>query len=812
MRNFLLAALMLLSVCATAQVNNSFRGTLNVFSATGLAPNYRVTGFFSDANGYYSSDSCQVGDVIFAFYTTTCVRFVVDSIITKAGSIITADVVDVDSITATFPFGVTAIMRETATNGYPVNISGISGPLASCIETHFKGLIDVLQTGIGGSPGNSQDTIIQVAHGLSLLDPVHVDTSGLWIVSNVSSDDSLHMAVVTEVIAADTFIVTYSGITSQPAHGYDVGRLYYVQDNGSYGLTAPPGLINDLAFYAIDVNKLFITEQRPVAPMTDLNGIYSTSDTIPNGVGAYATDFRIHTDSVQVRWIGNEIVVTDNKATPTGVQYAASGYVTDPLSLTTKEYVDSTIAVSAHPAVTVTDGATIDFTLATQNITAEVRPESIQASHIDTGAVTSSEIQDGTITTADLAFTPLQGSGTSGQVAVYNGTNSLTSYATYTFNGTDNLTYYNTGLSQFTLGRFYLKYDSINTAQQLLIGSTSRILSLPRSNSSGMILYPAADNSTTTSALVLSTGRTNVTDNSVMAINTPQYIGSLAGTTYALNIDNTITQDNAIDVSNGIAGGINIQQTQPAPVDNVNQKTEYYGIRVAPSLTRNIGSSDNLYGLLLAPSLYGSSTQSAWRGIYNNTAHGFFIYDNAGANNYFAGRVTIAHTANTDYRLLVSRNSGTNPLSNFSHATALIQVKGSSVRSIRSDNTIYYTFPTIMTVAGPTSPHEITNLGTSSLSRAAILAGASPHSSSNSFCYAIVGHVGLQTSPTSGYLMEAAGIQGVSEYILNTASSGDENLKGAGVNLYAIRGDSKMSQNYTNGSINLTVLTPLPLK
>lgn len=57
--------------------------------------------------------------------------------------------------------------------------------------------------------------------------------------------------------------------------------------------------------------------------------------------------------------------------------------------LTTKNYVDTLFASSAHAPVTVTDSSEIDFTLTVQNLTASIVPGSISSSKLNTAITTT---------------------------------------------------------------------------------------------------------------------------------------------------------------------------------------------------------------------------------------------------------------------------------------------------------------------------------------------------------------------------------------------------------------------------------------
>lgn len=350
-----------------AQVPTSFRGTLNIYQSSGTAPNYEIRGIFNDTQSAYTSDSVDVGDVIYLLDGSNCVALTVSSIISTSGGVIRANVNDADTILSSAPLGNAAIMELTPNFSFPTYVDGISDDLLSCIQTHYALLVDGIDIPEPSQSGNTQDTITQNSHGFTVLDPLFVNSSGTWILSNVSDEDSVHMGIVTEIINSNTFIITYSGITEQTAHGYTIGSVYYVQDDGTYATTSPTNLINDIAFYVVSANKLFITEQRPVLPSTDLNGIYTGNGYIQSGTIAYTDNFQIKDsldrfifsinpendnmslsgDSMQLVFeTGLGLTLTDNNTPKQGLKYAASGYVTDPQSLADKEYVDDAIATN----------------------------------------------------------------------------------------------------------------------------------------------------------------------------------------------------------------------------------------------------------------------------------------------------------------------------------------------------------------------------------------------------------------------------------------------------------------------------------
>jgi hypothetical protein len=882
MRILITVLLLCISAVVFAQVNTSFRGTLNIYQASGTSPNYEIRGIFNDTQGQYTSDSVDVGDKIFILEAENCIELEITSLISTTGGIIRCNVIDVDTLLVNTPLGNAAILEPTGNFGFPTFIDGISNDLLSCIQTYFTHLVDNAITGSGdgdgiygrndtipagrisnadnfqildenGSTNNYhfkfqpdnelvamradsvelelsnkggifydyntvkeglqyatsgyvtqdrsltdkeyvdnlvaglgtgdallKDTIYQAVHGFAL--PTHgfipvYNNAGTWTLAQADDTLSLHTNYIVEILHTDTIVLQVLGRLDVPSHGLTVGSSYFLTDAG--GVSTTGGTHNDYMCDVMDANTLMLVYTRPIyAGIPDTIAYLRDTTLFSGDVSGTYDNLQLGTGVVGSNEIASTAVAPGTYGTSTKIPsftVDADGRIT---------YATDTTLVT-HDAVTVTDGSTIDLTLTGQDITAEVKPNSISE--------------------AELTFTPLVGSGTAGQVAVYSDTDSLTSYSTYTFNGTDNLTYYNVGLSQFTLGRFYLKYDSVNTAQQLLFGSTSRILSLPRSNSNGLIIYPADDNSTTSAALAFSTGRTNVQDANIIDVNTPQYIGSLAGSSFALNITNGISQNTGIDVSNGIGGGIDLTQTWAQPTDASTQKTEYYGIRLRPSINRNSGSNDNYYGLYIAPTLLNNAPGN-WKGIYNTTtsAQGYFLIDVGGANNYFAGNTKIGYsTGTTNYRLHVTKSTGNYPMTLFGPANVKFQLKGGTTESITWSPNNYTNYPSLVALtSSPSSVLEISAIGSTTYDATAIFSGTTAPYTVSGNTWSMIGYGGLQATPDAAFTISSTGIQGIGEYLLQTAENADTHLGGSTITFQAIVGESRLSQAWSNGTLN----------
>ncbi len=134
--------LLLVSTCVSAQVENLFRGQVNIYSASGSDLVFTASMLFYDPLGKYASSDCQVGDAVYISYEDACVRLEIDSILSNSGGSIIARLVSVDTIASVF--GIGAILRETDVNEFPTFISGISSALLSCMQTKFAIMVDSL--------------------------------------------------------------------------------------------------------------------------------------------------------------------------------------------------------------------------------------------------------------------------------------------------------------------------------------------------------------------------------------------------------------------------------------------------------------------------------------------------------------------------------------------------------------------------------------------------------------------------------------------------------------------------------------------
>jgi hypothetical protein len=293
-----------------------------------------------------------------------------------------------------------------------------------------KEYVDNAVASLGTGDALLKDTVYQAAHGFVL--PTHgfipvYNNAGTWTLAQADDTLSLHTNYIVEILHTDTVVLQVLGRLDVTGHGLTVGSSYFLTDAG--GVSTTGGTHNDYMCDVMDANTLMLVYTRPIyAGTPDTVGYLRDTTLFDGDVSGTYDNLQLGTGVVGSNEIASTAVTPGTYGTSTKIPsftVDADGRIT---------YATDTTLVT-HDAVTVTDGTTIDLTLTGQDITAEIRSESIQASHIDTGAVTSSEILDGTITTADLAFTVNGGSGTANQVTYWSGTNTLAGNNKFWFDG-----------------------------------------------------------------------------------------------------------------------------------------------------------------------------------------------------------------------------------------------------------------------------------------------------------------------------------------------------------------------------------------
>ncbi len=239
MKNILLVLFSIISLSVFGQqnaVNSSAFGHVKSYSVqatvagvTGSNP-YQVTlNAKPNLTGLASMSlaNMAVGDLMFSssngIYEITAV----------SGSVATAqlindplelgiDVPPSGDVVITRPTGECGVVSSYVADG----LLGISFPLQWSIINYNENRTDSCTVALDGGDSPNRFEVTQTAHGFAVLEGV-THTGGLW-----SQADTTVIAngLVTEVIDANTFVVTKTGYVEIPAHGKTVGDVHYVPD------------------------------------------------------------------------------------------------------------------------------------------------------------------------------------------------------------------------------------------------------------------------------------------------------------------------------------------------------------------------------------------------------------------------------------------------------------------------------------------------------------------------------------------------------------------------------------------------------
>lgn len=138
------------AIFAYSQVNYSFRGKANIYSATrgtGVdTAKWVVLAVFSDDMSYYSSDSLALGDYIYTTADFGCAALRVDTINSKTGGIFNLDVTDMNNVLTSIS-GVSFVFTPTPNQGYPTFAAGLPAQIQACIIADLALRVDQLSTG-----------------------------------------------------------------------------------------------------------------------------------------------------------------------------------------------------------------------------------------------------------------------------------------------------------------------------------------------------------------------------------------------------------------------------------------------------------------------------------------------------------------------------------------------------------------------------------------------------------------------------------------------------------------------------------------
>lgn len=149
-----------IAIFAYSQVNYSFRGKANIYSATrGTAPDtakWVVLAVFTDDMSYYSSTDLTVGDYIYTTSAFGCAALRVDTINSESGGIFNLDVTDMNNVLTSIS-GQSFVFTKTPSRSLPTFAQGLPAQIQACIITDLALRIDAIQ---GVTTGDKTDITV----------------------------------------------------------------------------------------------------------------------------------------------------------------------------------------------------------------------------------------------------------------------------------------------------------------------------------------------------------------------------------------------------------------------------------------------------------------------------------------------------------------------------------------------------------------------------------------------------------------------------------------------------------------------------
>lgn len=208
---------------------------------------------------------------------------------------------------------------------------------------------------------------------------------------------------------------------------------------------------------------------------------------------------------------------------------------------------------------------------------------------IDTGAVTSLKILDGTIQTTDLAFTPLTSSGTAGRAAFWDGTNSIGGSSNFLWNNTSQALSVNT-----------TSVAAIVNAQAT--AGITKGFSIRNSSGTEVMFFRASDGTFALGSLtnVIAPVLGSFTANNT-AGNTLAFIGSTGSNATALGSFGFADRGYTSYTANQIS--LSIQHYTGQAFAPTSGSTTYTNLGLRPTINQTGTASGNIYGIDYNPTL-----------------------------------------------------------------------------------------------------------------------------------------------------------------------------------------------------------------
>lgn len=121
---------------------------------------------------------------------------------------------------------------------------------------------------VGGSGGSSATVdVVATSHGLTIpaqgFLPVRQTSATTWVAADSSASDNIQQAYAISVPNTDSLRIQQNGFLTANGHGLTIGQFYFLQDNGSIGITADSD-INSVVCKVLDTNTLQLIDNRAI--------------------------------------------------------------------------------------------------------------------------------------------------------------------------------------------------------------------------------------------------------------------------------------------------------------------------------------------------------------------------------------------------------------------------------------------------------------------------------------------------------------------------------------------------------------------
>lgn len=203
------------------------------------------------------------------------------------------------------------IYADTATNGQLV------------FATDEKKLYQIIDGDLAelNDGGESKLLINQAAHSFTLFEQVSLQDSGTWVKATNTDPDTLPTHTIIEVVDVDNFRVMADTIAQSDAHGFDIGKTYFLKNDGTL-TNIKPELAGEYicpAFFPLDANNLQILNTYPQVLITEENGTLNAS---PYFHGTNTSNAITLTHNVEIA-----ITFPDTETAVGGFTGSANGYL-----------------------------------------------------------------------------------------------------------------------------------------------------------------------------------------------------------------------------------------------------------------------------------------------------------------------------------------------------------------------------------------------------------------------------------------------------------------------------------------------------